>query len=150
MRVDSAGWTDGTARRLRGHLSQALYTTTDFLSEVYMTREQFARLKNLVIKKKNVILQGAPGVGKTFTAKRLVYSLMKVKDDDRICFIQFHQSYSYEDFVMGYRPSGDGFQLQYGVFYRFCRKAAACPNQDFFFIIDEINRGNISRLSGNC
>lgn len=140
---------DGEAAwRLRGGLSQALYTTTDFLSEVYMTREQFARLKNLVTKKKNVILQGAPGVGKTFTAKRLVYSLMKVKDDDRICFIQFHQSYSYEDFVMGYRPSGDGFQLQYGVFYRFCRKAAACPNQDFFFIIDEINRGNISKIFG--
>lgn len=137
-----------TAWRLRGELSQALYTTRDFLSEVYMTRAQFARLKNLVIKKKNVILQGAPGVGKTFTAKRLVYSLMKVKDDDRICFIQFHQSYSYEDFVMGYRPSGDGFQLQYGVFYRFCRKAAACPNQDFFFIIDEINRGNISKIFG--
>ena len=137
-----------TAWRLRNNLSLALYTAKDFLAEVYMAREQFARLKNLVRKKKNVILQGAPGVGKTFTAKRLVYSLMKSKDDSRIRFIQFHQSYSYEDFVMGYRPSGDGFRLQYGVFYRFCQKAAACPNQDFFFIIDEINRGNISKIFG--
>ena len=64
--------------------------------------------------KKNIILQGAPGVGKTFTARRLAYSVMGVKDDSRIEFVQFHQNYSYEDFMMGYKPAGDSFELKYG------------------------------------
>ena len=95
-----------------------------------------------------LILQGAPGVGKTFTARRLAYSVMGEKDDSRIEFVQFHQNYSYEDFVMGYKPSGDGFELKYGIFYRFCLKAANQPDKDFFFIIDEINRGNMSKIFG--
>lgn len=96
----------------------------------------------------NIILQGAPGVGKTFAAKRLAYSLMGEEDDSRIEFVQFHQNYSYEDFMMGYKPSGDGFELKYGVFYRFCQKAESRPDKKFFFIIDEINRGNLSKIFG--
>ena len=61
-------------------------------------------------------------------------------DDDRIEFVQFHQNYSYEDFMMGYKPVGEGFELKYGIFYRFCQKAANHPDKDYFFIIDEINR----------
>jgi 5-methylcytosine-specific restriction protein B len=93
-------------------------------------------------------LQGAPGVGKTFAAKRLAYSIMGMKDDSRIEFIQFHQNYSYEDFIMGYKPSGDGFELQNGIFYKFCQKAANTPDKPYFFIIDEINRGNMSKIFG--
>lgn len=93
-------------------------------------------------------MQGAPGVGKTFTARRLAWAMMGAKDDSRIEFVQFHQSYSYEDFVMGYKPAGDGFALKYGIFYRFCQRAAEQPDKDFFFIIDEINRGNMSRIFG--
>lgn len=74
--------------------------------------------------------------------------MMKEKDDDRIEFVQFHQNYSYEDFVMGYKPVEDGFELKYGVFYRFCQKAANHPDKDYFFIIDEINRGNLSKIFG--
>ena len=98
--------------------------------------------------KKNIILQGAPGVGKTFAAKRLAYSMMGVKDVSRVMLIQFHQSYSYEDFIEGYRPSGQGFELVKGAFYSFCKKAADDEDNEYFFIIDEINRGNLSKIFG--
>ncbi|MCR5101732.1 MAG: EVE domain-containing protein [Butyrivibrio sp.] len=124
------------------------YTREDFLSEVYMTADSYDTLKNILLKKQNIILQGAPGVGKTFAAKRLAYSVMGVKDESRIEFIQFHQNYSYEDFIMGYKPSGDGFELQNGIFYKFCMKAANNPEAPYFFIIDEINRGNMSKIFG--
>ena len=125
------------------------YTKEDFLNQVYITEKQYDALAALLKHKKNIILQGAPGVGKTFTAQRLAYSLMGEKDDSRIEFIQFHQSYSYEDFIMGYRPTEDGsFKLKDGVFYRFCEKARNDTNRDYFFIIDEINRGNLSKIFG--
>lgn len=119
-----------------------------FVSEVYMGETRYKNLVSLLENKKNIILQGAPGVGKTFTAKRLAYAMMGEKDDNRIEFVQFHQNYSYEDFMMGYKPVGESFELQYGIFYRFCQKAANNPKKDYFFIIDEINRGNLSKIFG--
>ncbi|MEH7239099.1 AAA family ATPase [Bacillus sp. JJ1562] len=124
------------------------YTKEKFLEEVYMTSERFDTIVSLLKRKQNLILQGAPGVGKTYTARRLAYAMMKEEDDSRVELIQFHQNYSYEDFIMGYKPQGEGFDLQYGIFYRFCQKAANLPNKPFFFIIDEINRGNMSKIFG--
>lgn len=124
------------------------YTKSDFLDEVYMTEKRYENLVAVLRNKKNIILQGAPGVGKTFAARRLAWSMMGEKDDNRIEFVQFHQNYSYEDFMMGYKPVEDGFELKYGIFYRFCQKAANQPDKEFFFIIDEINRGNMSKIFG--
>lgn len=124
------------------------YSKKDFLNEVYMSAERYDILAALLRNKLNVILQGPPGVGKTFTAKKLAYSMMGEIDESRIEMVQFHQSYSYEDLIMGYRPDGSGFKLTDGIFYRFCKTAENHPDQEYFFIIDEINRGNLSKIFG--
>ena len=124
------------------------YDKSAFLRDVYISEARYDRLKAVLLRKKNIILQGAPGVGKTFAARRLAWSIMGEQDDSRIEFVQFHQNYSYEDFVMGYKPEGSGFDLKYGVFYRFCQKANNRPELPHFFIIDEINRGNLSKVFG--
>ena len=125
------------------------YTKSDFIEEVFMTSEAFDELTALLKLKQNVILQGAPGVGKTFSAKRIAYAMMGEKDSSRIEMVQFHQNYSYEDFIMGYKPlENGGFELKSGVFYNFCKRAEANKGKPYFFIIDEINRGNLSKIFG--
>lgn len=126
----------------------AAYTKTDFLKDVYMSEDKYDRLVSVMKRKKNMILQGAPGVGKTFAAERLAYSMLGKKDTSHVSLIQFHQNYSYEDFIMGYRPTENGFALTPGVFYEFCQKAQQHPREDYFFLIDEINRGNMSKIFG--
>ena len=124
------------------------YSSADFLSDVYMSEQDYETLVNVLKMKKNIILQGAPGVGKTFTAKRLAYSIIGSKNPDRVQMIQFHQSYSYEDFIEGYRPTENGFTIKKGSFYKFCKLAEDDDENDYFFIIDEINRGNLSKIFG--
>jgi len=124
------------------------YSKSDFLSEVFIEPTEYDRLVALIELKKNLVLQGAPGVGKTFAAKRLAWSLLGSCDDSHINFVQFHQSYCYEDFVIGFRPTATGFAVAKGVFFNACKQALASPNEKFYVIIDEINRGNLSRIFG--
>lgn len=124
-----------------------MYTKTEFLKEVFIEEEEYDQLTLMLKVKKNLILQGAPGVGKTYMAKRLAYSMIGYKDNSRVQMVQFHQSYSYEDFVVGYRPTQNGFTIEHGPFYDFCEKARK-KTGPHFFIIDEINRGNVSKIFG--
>lgn len=125
------------------------YTDAQFLQDVFVSKSDLAAMKGLLERKKNLILQGAPGTGKTFAAKRLAYAMMGEEDDSHIGFVQFHQSYTYEDLVIGYRPNGEGgFDIQPGIFADFCARAARDSGRSYFFIIDEINRANISKVFG--
>ncbi|MBK5200446.1 MAG: AAA family ATPase [Spirochaetaceae bacterium] len=125
-----------------------LYGKEDFLREVYMDASRLDLLIALLKHKMNIILQGAAGVGKTFASKRLAYVLIGKKDDSHIELIQFHQNYSYEDFILNFRVQDEERELKKGIFYRFCLKALNNPNEPYFFIIDEINRGNMRKIFG--
>jgi 5-methylcytosine-specific restriction protein B len=124
------------------------YTYKDDLEKPFISDSEFRLIVEVLRRKKNIILQGPPGVGKTFIARKIAYEMMGQRNDANIEMVQFHQSFSYEDFIQGLRPGVNGFELKNGMFYTFCQKAHAHPDRQFFFIIDEINRGNLSKIFG--
>ena len=128
---------------------EAIYTAPQAQHDLFIDPGHFTRLVKSIKSGKNLILQGPPGTGKTFIARRIAWCLIGREDSDPIAMVQFHQSYAYEDFVEGFRPTkGGGFDLKPGVFQRFCERARANPAIPHVFIIDEINRGNLSRIFG--
>ena len=125
------------------------YRFSEDVDKPFINVEDFLQSVRILKRKKNIILQGPPGVGKTFIARKLAYEIMQEINDANIEMVQFHQSYSYEDFIQGLRPTQkDGFELRDGIFYSFCQRALAYPERPYFFIIDEINRGNLSKIFG--
>ena len=128
---------------------EAIYTDTQAQQDIFIDPGHFTRLVKSIKSGKNLILQGPPGTGKTFIARRIAWCLIGRKDNGSIEMVQFHQSYAYEDFVEGFRPTKEGgFDLKPGVFRRFCERARSKPDISHVFIIDEINRGNLSRVFG--
>ena len=125
------------------------YTLEHARQDLFLSAAEIESLVNLLKRKKNLVLQGPPGTGKTYVAQRLAWLLTGERSKDRIETVQFHQSYGYEDFVRGYRPTdAGGFDLQDGPFLRFCARAGEAPDRPHVLIIDEINRGNLSRIFG--
>ncbi|MBE0657627.1 MAG: AAA family ATPase [Bryobacteraceae bacterium] len=127
------------------------YSAADLQAEgVFLSEDEVEVLLRRLRTKKNLILRGAPGVGKTFVAKRLAFALMEAKDEARLTMVQFHPSYSYEDFVRGYRPTPHAgqFELVDGPFWYICKAAEADPDHKYVLVIDEINRSNVSQVLG--
>lgn len=127
------------------------YAVEDAVAEgAFLAKDEIEKILSRLRVKKNLILQGAPGVGKTFIARKLAYALMKARDDGRITNLQFHPSYTYDDFVRGYRPTKDAgrFELLDGPFLTACERASEDPDRPHIVLIDEINRGNTSQIFG--
>jgi len=125
------------------------YDRNTALAELFITDNQLDAALAALHRRKNLLLQGPPGTGKTFLAQRLAWLELGAMDERRVERVQFHPSYSYEDFVQGFRPDAAGtFRLQDGVLVDVCRRATAEPDRPFFLLIDELNRGNVARIFG--
>ena len=134
---------DPLTERLNKLGKELLLDPTSFLSKTV-----WPMLKD----KKQIIFQGPPGTGKTFVARELAKCL--AGSEDRVRVVQFHPSYAYEDFVQGFRPTRDketkqaGFDLREGPLLQMAYQAWSEPNERHFLVIDEINRGNLSKILG--
>ena len=128
----------------------APYSVEDILKDgCFLERAEIDRLLDRLRTKKNLILQGPPGTGKTWLAKRLAFALMGQKDDSKVRAVQFHPNLSYEDFVRGWRPTGEGkLSLADGVFMEAIKAASKDPSSKFVVVIEEINRGNPAQIFG--
>lgn len=126
------------------------YSVEDILkSGCFLDRTEIDRLLDRLRAKKNVILQGPPGTGKTWLAKKLAFALMGQKDESKIRAVQFHPNLSYEDFVRGWRPTGEGkLSLADGVFMEAIKAASKDPASRFVVVVEEINRGNPAQIFG--
>lgn len=115
----------------------------------FVPREKLEMMLARWHNKKNLILQGPPGTGKTWLARRLAYALMGERDDGRLRAVQFHPNLSYEDFIRGWRPAGEGrLTLCDGPFLEMADMAGKSPDKVYVVLIEEINRGNPAQIFG--
>lgn len=124
------------------------YSADDIMQDAFLSRESVSAILDSLKRRKNIILQGPPGVGKSFLARKIAYALIGEVAEENVASVQFHQSYSYDDFMQGWRPGTNSFELKDGTFFQFCRNAQGIPGEKHVFIIDEINRGNLSKIFG--
>ena len=125
------------------------YTRADALTELFIDETALDAILAGLARRRNLLLQGPPGTGKTFLARRLAWLLLGTRDESRIELVQFHPSYGYEDFMLGFRPDARGrFRLVPGVLPLLCQRAAADPDRPYVLLIDELNRGNVPRIFG--
>jgi 5-methylcytosine-specific restriction protein B len=125
------------------------YTAAEALAELFITNKELEASLAGLRRRRALLLQGPPGTGKTYLARRLAWLLLGARDEARIELIQFHPSYGYEDFILGFRPGADGqFQLVPGVLPLLCQRASQDPERPYFLLIDELNRGNVARIFG--
>jgi 5-methylcytosine-specific restriction protein B len=127
------------------------YSVADMLADgVFLSQAEIEQALDRWKKKKNLIMQGAPGVGKTFVARKLAYALLSERDPSRVVTVQFHPSFAYEDFVRGYRPTEQAakFELIDGPLLEICKRASDDPDRDYVLLIDEINRANLAQVFG--
>ncbi|WP_310396792.1 AAA family ATPase [Hymenobacter sp.] len=125
------------------------YTRADAVAELFISEAELDAALAGLARRRNLLLQGPPGTGKTFLARRLAWLRLGAQDERRIELVQFHPSYGYEDFLLGFRPDADGrFGLVPGVLPLLCERAAADPHRPYFLLIDEVNRGNVPRIFG--
>ncbi len=126
------------------------YTKQDFMKDCFFEDEEYEELKELILKRKNVILQGPPGTGKTYLAKRMAFSLLGSKNTGQILNVQFHPKYSVDEFIEGFRPDDIGiYKYREGCFKHFCNQARNNKDCMFFLLIDEINRGDVIKIFGD-
>ena len=126
------------------------YSLDDIISDgCFLEYGRLQGMQERLRSRKNLILQGPPGTGKTWLAKRLAYALIGSRSERRVRPFQFHPNLSYEDFVRGWRPSGDGrLALVDGPFLQAIRDAGKEPSLDFVVVIEEINRGSPAQIFG--
>ena len=126
------------------------YSLDDIMNDgCFISHELLENMLERLRVKKNLILQGPPGTGKTWLAKKLAFALMGEKNDSKLRAVQFHPNLSYEDFVRGWRPSGDGkLSLCDGPFLEMINSAKKNAKTQYVLVIEEINRGNPAQIFG--